>query len=251
MERMKVCSICGENLPITEFSKKEKNRWRSYCKKCNGIKNGMKRAKEIEIPKLDIGEEIEVRGKMANGHKYSSYVPYEKALQMVNEKVAFIVHERLIRKYFNREKFRNLIFKRYGHKCFYCGEFANTIDHVIPRSKGGISSFSNCVPACFKCNTVKRNLDLEDFLYYFGPLTITPNLSKVDSVRYDLMELTDKMANINVYLNMCLKKIELDEDVSNYLFELEELEIQVEQIGETINRHIKENEKILYQENRL
>lgn len=41
--------------------------------------------------------------------------------------------------------------------CFYCGQEATTIDHVIPISKGGISSIDNCVPACNRCNSGKRD----------------------------------------------------------------------------------------------
>lgn len=37
--------------------------------------------------------------------------------------------------------------------CHYCGESgARTIDHKIPRSKGGLTNQENCVPACLPCN---------------------------------------------------------------------------------------------------
>lgn len=42
--------------------------------------------------------------------------------------------------------------------CQYCGERIEgdiTIDHVIPASKGGRSSFENCVASCKKCNNKK------------------------------------------------------------------------------------------------
>ena len=41
--------------------------------------------------------------------------------------------------------------------CYYCGQEANTIDHLIPISKGGISSEDNCVPCCHRCNSGKRD----------------------------------------------------------------------------------------------
>lgn len=41
--------------------------------------------------------------------------------------------------------------------CYYCGQEATTIDHIIPISKGGISSEDNCVPACHRCNSGKRD----------------------------------------------------------------------------------------------
>ncbi|MFY7812326.1 MAG: HNH endonuclease, partial [Candidatus Nanopelagicaceae bacterium] len=44
-----------------------------------------------------------------------------------------------------------------NNACYYCGQEANTIDHLIPISKGGISSEDNCVPCCHRCNSGKRD----------------------------------------------------------------------------------------------
>ncbi|MCA9065923.1 MAG: HNH endonuclease [Planctomycetaceae bacterium] len=56
---------------------------------------------------------------------------------------------------------RRNVFKRDNHTCQYCGRRPGseelTIDHVIPRSHGGVSSWSNCVLACIECNTFKAN----------------------------------------------------------------------------------------------
>ena len=41
--------------------------------------------------------------------------------------------------------------------CFYCGEPATTVDHIIPVSKGGHHSVGNLVPACQPCNSSKGN----------------------------------------------------------------------------------------------
>lgn len=57
---------------------------------------------------------------------------------------------------------RNVIYKRDGHKCQYCGSTKDlTIDHVIPRSKGGLDSWENMVACCSPCNTKKGNKTLE------------------------------------------------------------------------------------------
>ena len=60
---------------------------------------------------------------------------------------------------------RKNLFKRDKHACQYCGVQPGaselTIDHVIPRSKGGISSWENCVLACVECNKRKADLSLE------------------------------------------------------------------------------------------
>jgi len=43
--------------------------------------------------------------------------------------------------------------------CQYCGKTRGklTIDHVIPKSKGGKSTFENCVASCKPCNNTKGN----------------------------------------------------------------------------------------------
>jgi 5-methylcytosine-specific restriction endonuclease McrA len=50
------------------------------------------------------------------------------------------------------------IFKRDGHECQYCGAKSDlSIDHVLPRSRKGPTSWENCVTSCFKCNNKKSN----------------------------------------------------------------------------------------------
>ena len=44
-----------------------------------------------------------------------------------------------------------------GKRCIYCGENSESIDHVLPRSKGGLSITENCVPACLSCNGSKTD----------------------------------------------------------------------------------------------
>ena len=46
-----------------------------------------------------------------------------------------------------------------GNSCIYCGKNSESIDHVIPRSRGGLSSTDNCVPACLSCNGSKTDND--------------------------------------------------------------------------------------------
>lgn len=46
---------------------------------------------------------------------------------------------------------------RDGYRCAYCGGKAETVDHVIPRSRGGAHSWENCVASCAKCNHRKAD----------------------------------------------------------------------------------------------
>ncbi|MDJ0613874.1 MAG: HNH endonuclease [Rhizobiaceae bacterium] len=51
------------------------------------------------------------------------------------------------------------VFLRDKFECQYCGSSENdlTFDHVIPRSKGGITSWQNVCAACSPCNVRKGN----------------------------------------------------------------------------------------------
>lgn len=51
-----------------------------------------------------------------------------------------------------------------GQRCLYCGAPSESIDHVFPRSRGGVSEDHNCVPACLDCNGAKG--DSEAFSWY-------------------------------------------------------------------------------------
>lgn len=70
---------------------------------------------------------------------------------------------------------------REGGRCFYCDKHVNlhtigscstrwpdpnaaTLDHFIPRSRGGRNSFDNMVLACFSCNNARGDMSALDFL---------------------------------------------------------------------------------------
>lgn len=61
---------------------------------------------------------------------------------------------------------RRNIYRRDHNSCQYCGirpKVADlTIDHVLPRSRGGVSSWDNCVLACLACNRRKANRTLRE-----------------------------------------------------------------------------------------
>jgi 5-methylcytosine-specific restriction endonuclease McrA len=56
---------------------------------------------------------------------------------------------------------RRNVARRDHHTCQYCGAKPGwesiTIDHVVPRSRGGASSWTNCVAACVACNARKAD----------------------------------------------------------------------------------------------
>lgn len=57
----------------------------------------------------------------------------------------------------HRSPNRRGVLTRDGHACQYCGAAAETVDHVVPRSRGGTHSWDNVVAACRRCNGGKRD----------------------------------------------------------------------------------------------
>jgi len=56
---------------------------------------------------------------------------------------------------------RRNIYEHYGYRCCYCGQRLSTqelnLDHVVPRSRGGKTDWSNVVTSCIPCNLKKGN----------------------------------------------------------------------------------------------
>jgi 5-methylcytosine-specific restriction endonuclease McrA len=52
---------------------------------------------------------------------------------------------------------RRGVLARERHRCAYCGHRAHTIDHLLPRSRGGTWTWLNTVAACGPCNERKGN----------------------------------------------------------------------------------------------
>jgi 5-methylcytosine-specific restriction endonuclease McrA len=69
-------------------------------------------------------------------------------------------------KFFSLPCTRKNILTRDEYQCQYCGNYFReadlTIDHVIPRSKGGKNEWDNVVTACRDCNQQKSNYLLEN-----------------------------------------------------------------------------------------
>ena len=58
---------------------------------------------------------------------------------------------------------RREILRRDHHKCQYCGSTKRlTIDHVLPRSKGGTHTWDNVAAACERCNSLKGDRTPEE-----------------------------------------------------------------------------------------
>ena len=52
---------------------------------------------------------------------------------------------------------RRAVLVRDNFECQYCGRPAENVDHVVPRSRGGLHTWENVVAACRPCNSRKEN----------------------------------------------------------------------------------------------
>ncbi len=74
---------------------------------------------------------------------------------------------------------RRNLFKRDHSTCQYCacqpGTEELTIDHVLPRSQGGQTTWENCVLACVSCNAKKANRTPEQAMMKLRRAPVRPS----------------------------------------------------------------------------
>jgi 5-methylcytosine-specific restriction endonuclease McrA len=69
---------------------------------------------------------------------------------------------------------RAALMRRDNYRCAYCGHKAETIDHVVPRSRGGQHIWENCVASCMSCNHRKADRLLEELGWTLAVLPVVP-----------------------------------------------------------------------------
>jgi len=69
---------------------------------------------------------------------------------------------------------RQGVLARDSHRCQYCGSAAETLDHVVPRSRGGRHVWENLVAACRRCNHTKADRTLEELGWNLDRLPSAP-----------------------------------------------------------------------------
>ena len=88
----------------------------------------------------------------------------EKAQVLSNRVIRLLNYVKLpVSRIISHKPSKGMIYKRDDNKCQYCGSTRHlTIDHVIPKSKGGDDSWFNLTLACSKCNVKKGDKLLEN-----------------------------------------------------------------------------------------
>ncbi|KKL78500.1 hypothetical protein LCGC14_2024260 [marine sediment metagenome] len=57
-----------------------------------------------------------------------------------------------------RHRLRAAVLAAHDGLCFYCGEPAEHVDHIVPRTKGGTNRFDNLQTLCSLCNLGKCDI---------------------------------------------------------------------------------------------
>ena len=72
---------------------------------------------------------------------------------------------------------RHKIYKRDNYQCIYCGSRKDlTLDHVLPKSRGGKNDWFNLVTSCSKCNIKKADRTPEEAKMKMSHKPYTPTL---------------------------------------------------------------------------
>ncbi len=120
---------------------------------------------------------------LSAGYEVISFIPERKVFKLLfkdkvevvsswEDSIAWgkdeILHPAIIRlknpvkrHYFNANFSRKALVKRDRSTCQYCGRKLTasqvTVDHILPRAQGGVTSFTNCVVCCQICNNTKAD----------------------------------------------------------------------------------------------
>lgn len=92
------------------------------------------------------------------------------------------------------------IMVRDNYECCYCGSRDHlTVDHVIPESRGGKTSFENCVAACFPCNNKKNNRTPREANMFLKKKPHAPTISEFFMLKMKNLGLDKFLKELGVY----------------------------------------------------
>ncbi len=104
--------------------------------------------------------------------------------------------------YINRVPFsKKNVLVRDGFKCAYCGKENRrlTIDHVIPKSRGGKTVFENCVSSCKPCNNKKGNKAPNEVQMYLKVKAYQPTISEFLRLKVKKLGINEVLKDLGIY----------------------------------------------------
>lgn len=93
------------------------------------------------------------------------------------------------------------VLTRDRNRCMYCGKTkcSLTIDHVFPQSRGGQTSFDNCVASCFECNNKKGNRTPREAGMRLIRQPFTPTIAEFFRIKMTTTGVTEFLQELGVY----------------------------------------------------
>ena len=141
----------------------------------------------------------------------SGYIHAANITIAMPEIIALLFYDRLP---VNEVRFtRKNIYQHYGHRCCYCGKkfppSELNLDHIIPRSRGGKTTWNNIVTACISCNLRKGNLLPDESGL---KLLVTPTRPKWNNnLTFSLSPVTKFKTSWQKFIDSAYWNVELEE----------------------------------------
>ncbi len=95
---------------------------------------------------------------------------------------------------------RNVLIRDH-FKCAYCGASKErlSIDHIIPKSRGGRMTFENCVAACKTCNLKKGGRTPREASMYLKIKPYQPTISEFLRLKFENLGIHDVLRELGVF----------------------------------------------------
>jgi 5-methylcytosine-specific restriction endonuclease McrA len=86
-------------------------------------------------------------------------------------------------------------------QCAYCGTRKEklSIDHIIPKSRGGSTTFENCVAACKTCNLKKGGRTPSEAKMYLNLKAFQPTISEFLRIKFENLGVYEVLKELGVY----------------------------------------------------
>lgn len=104
--------------------------------------------------------------------------------------------------YINRVPFsKKNVLIRDGFKCAYCGENHRkiTIDHIIPKSRNGKTTFENCVSSCLPCNNKKGGKTPSEARMYLKVKAYQPTIAEFLQLKVKKLGINEVLRDFGIY----------------------------------------------------
>ena len=90
---------------------------------------------------------------------------------------------------------------RDGFRCAYCGRKSErlTIDHIVPKSKGGSTTFENCVASCKPCNNSKGDKPCSQAGMYPKTKAFQPTISEFLRLKLKNLGIEEFLRDAGIY----------------------------------------------------